>query len=74
LLHQIQLKATESMPAFRLATPFFDLLAHSLRQAVAHSPAHPSHPLMHRLSSRRFGRNVWLDAPPEEGRQKGLAK
>ncbi len=61
------LKPPEAVPAFRLASEFFDLLPRPLREAIAHRPTQPTHPLMDGLPSRRLGRNVWGDPPSHEG-------
>jgi hypothetical protein len=63
------LKTTEAMPTFRRAPECFDLLPRPWREAGTRCPAPPSHPLMHRLSSRRFGGNGRPATPPEAGRQ-----
>src|SRR5690242_20599090 len=68
------LKAPKAVPTFRLTPQFFDLLPGPLREAVAHRPAEPPHPLMDGLSSGRLGGNVRGDASSYEGAQERLGK
>ena len=72
LYYSSPLETSKPMPAFRLAPALLDLRPRALRKAGPHRPAQPSHPLMHRFSSRRLGRNVGADASLNTRRQKRL--
>ena len=73
LYYSSPLKTSKPVPAFRLAPALLDLRPRALRKAGPHGPDQPSHPLMHRFSSRRLDRNVGADASLNTRRQKRLS-